>query len=67
MQRLVWQGTDPPLYRLKRRDHVDLLGHARTWNEAREGYTPSIANLKPRTVWKSVRQWLEAMQQIPAA
>jgi hypothetical protein len=29
--------------------------------------TPSIANLKPQPAWKSIRQWLDAMQQIYAA
>jgi hypothetical protein len=29
--------------------------------------TPSIANLKPQCAWKSIRQWLEAMQLIAAA
>ncbi len=27
----------------------------------------TIANLKPQAAWKSIRQWLEAMQAIAAA
>jgi len=29
--------------------------------------TASIGNFKPQLAWKSIRQWLEAMQLIPAA
>jgi hypothetical protein len=31
------------------------------------GHTPSIANFNPQPAWKSIRQWLEAMQVIAAA
>jgi hypothetical protein len=29
--------------------------------------TPSITNCKPQLAWKSIHQWLEAMQVIAAA
>ena len=29
--------------------------------------TPSIANFKPQAAWRSIRQWLDAMQLIAAA
>jgi hypothetical protein len=29
--------------------------------------TPSIANFKPQSVWRAMRRWLEAIQEIAAA
>jgi hypothetical protein len=29
--------------------------------------TPSITNFKPQPAWRTIRQWLEAMQLIAAA
>ena len=37
------------------------------WGSSWDFGTPSIANSKPQPTWKSIRQWLEAMQLIAAA
>jgi hypothetical protein len=37
------------------------------WRAEVNDGTPSIANFKPQSVWRSIRQWLEAVQLIQAA